>query len=249
MLIGIILYYVFLVIGLTVITNASVSVRGLDIGSASHSGSDFVNEPDFNYYNNPFTKPQYCSGVSDLEWKKVVTADAYYLPCSQFKDASICNSFPNCNYTYADFLFFNTSRCSGIVRSDKIGNDAFKVNLTVYWFPLSDDPVILNDSFDFYTKYFGTGFCESDNATGLSNRINCEQFGCSWVNMTTELEKQSSVSSKFSTVSVWSTIGWMLTFRFDFGFEPFTNMIVNFILVVIIPLILIAVIYFIFVPF
>lgn len=226
-------------------------MSGINSNSPTVSGSyGLLNDPlNFNLQSNPFTTSQICAGVSTLQWKKLITLDAYYLPCSQFKDYTTCNSFSNCNYSYSSFLFINTSGCDGIFQDDgTLDTVDFKVNLSIYNFPGSLD---LNSSLAHYGLYTAhiSGFCDSTNATRLGNRLTCELFGCTWINATERLgTAMNSIEKSVNPITMWQTLKWIVSFQFDFGFDSFTNLIINFILAVLLPLALFMALYFMFIP-
>jgi len=104
------------------------------------------------------------------------------------------------------------------------------VNLTVYG---------ITPDLAFQNKY-----C---TASGLQEAGLCTAFGCAWLDPADQFSSTAEFGSGFSTVSIWDSMSWVLTLRFDWGFDPFFNVIANFILGFLIPLILFAAIYYMFI--
>lgn len=236
----------FIFIGITGLYNSMASVHPvLTPGiSANNPGFDIQNSSQILLLNK-------CSGTSSLYYKNVITTNTYYLPCSQFKDASLCNSFANCNFTSIwEFWFINITGCSGYTKdTEEIGNELYKVNLSRYGFPGSLEANSSSPFYGFYTEYFGEGFCDSDNASGLGNYYTCEQFGCIWQN-TTQYFNQNKIafSTTYNPIGVWDSVIWVVSFKFDMGWGDL-NWVISFLFYILNGAFLILALYYIFVPY
>jgi hypothetical protein len=99
------------------------------------------------------------------------------------------------------------------------------------------------------TAYNLNGSDETTYCALLPNISICENFGCTWISRPDQFNSQMNFSSNFNTVSIWESIAWVATLKFNFGFGSFINPIVNFMIFWIPMLALIVSIYFMFVPF
>jgi hypothetical protein len=221
-IVTILVYYAFLFIALNVIYNASIVTMGFSIPDYSFEGNNFLTNTSFNGQVNPFNTQARCMGVGK-SMNFIGNIRCYDLNIN-IEDSESCNAIDDCEWQNGStfLLIFDFPR----------GCSYGFVNKTIY--NITSDLAYSN-------KY-----C---TAQGLQTIGMCKMFGCTWISAEDQMQSSQDYTQEFSTASIWQTISWVLTFRFDFGFDSFINILVNFIFTVLIPLILFALIYYMFVPF
>jgi hypothetical protein len=77
------------------------------------------------------------------------------------------------------------------------------------------------------------------------NQSSCNELSCSWLGSEQLYDlKQTEIKLNQNMWNVaWNSVGQMITFRYDFGFDTYANWVVNFLLFYLPLLLLILAIY------
>jgi len=236
--IAIAIYYIFFILAVYSAENISLgaSTQGLtntsldSINLQGTIGTYYCDNPRFYYNANTGEKLEYSNAENDR------------LFCEQSEgvfSSSACNSINGCTWTNSTGGFWNwwtgtevENLCLGDINASSYGieiADGF----------IGRPRVASHDntgSWSTYTPFSDPSPCNHPNVQ--YNKTLCNMFSCSW-------EKISADTTLTGAGDIYSTIGQLFTFSYDFGFEnQGINYLVTFLFVILPLLILLLAIYF-----